>query len=148
MKIIRVVLAIALVAAAVVLFGEPSGATSERTDANCANGFVGLSYDADYEYRVQHLRDGNIFAGYQNTFHTRLAAGTDSPFTFVAYGDTRGPRDSVQPGPNHQLVVEAMLAKINELSAPPIPCASCSIAAMPCSTARKPRCSTSDSYHS
>lgn len=42
-------------------------------------------------------------------------------FSFIAYGDTRGPRDATQPGPNHQLVVEAMLAKIKELSGGPDP---------------------------
>jgi hypothetical protein len=42
-------------------------------------------------------------------------------FSFIAYGDTRGPRDATQPGPNHQIVVDAMLAKIKELSAGPDP---------------------------
>jgi hypothetical protein len=42
-------------------------------------------------------------------------------FSFVVYGDTRGPRDSLMPGPNHQLVVHAMVAKIKELSSGPDP---------------------------
>jgi len=48
----------------------------------------GLSYDTDYEYRVTHLRADEIVETYQETFHTRLPAGDDAPFTFAAYGDS------------------------------------------------------------
>jgi hypothetical protein len=49
----------------------------------------GLEYDADYEYRVRHLReDGALVNTYQYPFHTRLPAGSDKPFTFSAYGDS------------------------------------------------------------
>ena len=48
----------------------------------------GLAYDTGYEYRVRHLRGGNILTTYQAPFDTRLAAGDAQPFTFVAYGDS------------------------------------------------------------
>ena len=48
----------------------------------------GLAWDANYEYRVLHLRAGEVLATYQHSFHTRLAAGDDKPFDFVAYGDS------------------------------------------------------------
>ena len=47
------------------------------------------SYDTDYEYRVTHLRAGEIVDTYQETFRTRLPAGDDAPFTFAAYGDSQ-----------------------------------------------------------
>ncbi len=59
--------------------------------SNRVNRFVdvtGLNYDADYEYRVRHLRDGSVVNDYQATFHTRLPTGSSQPFTFVAYGDS------------------------------------------------------------
>src|SRR6185295_7984603 len=49
---------------------------------------TGLDYDANYDYRVRHLRDGSLVKDYQSTFHTRLPAGSSQPFTFVAYGDS------------------------------------------------------------
>lgn len=45
MRIIRIVMAVVTVAAAVLLWDNPGAATTERTDASCANGFVGLTYD-------------------------------------------------------------------------------------------------------
>jgi peptidoglycan/xylan/chitin deacetylase (PgdA/CDA1 family) len=45
MRIIRIVVAIATVVAAVLLSGNPASGTSDRVEANCANGFVGLTYD-------------------------------------------------------------------------------------------------------
>lgn len=47
-----------------------------------------LFYDTDYEYRVEHLRNAQIVTAYQQTFHTRLFAGTPEAFSFVAYGDS------------------------------------------------------------
>jgi len=49
---------------------------------------TGLAWDADYEYRVRHLRAADIVTTYQHAFHTRLAAGDDASFSFVAYGDS------------------------------------------------------------
>ena len=49
---------------------------------------TGLGWDADYEYRVRHLRSVDVVATYQQAFHTRLAAGDDTAFSFVAYGDS------------------------------------------------------------
>lgn len=49
---------------------------------------TGLAWNADYEYRVQHLRNGGVFATYSHAFHTRLAAGDASNFSFAAYGDS------------------------------------------------------------
>ncbi len=49
-----------------------------------------LDYDADYEYRVTHLRVGDAIATYESTFRTRLAAGDDKAFKFAAYGDSAG----------------------------------------------------------
>lgn len=45
MKILRIVVSLVLVAAAALLPGNPAAATSDRTEANCGNGFVGLTYD-------------------------------------------------------------------------------------------------------
>ncbi|MFL5562728.1 MAG: metallophosphoesterase family protein [Gemmatimonadaceae bacterium] len=42
-------------------------------------------------------------------------------FTFIAYGDTRGRHDGQQLQAEHQLVVEAMLAKIKALASGPDP---------------------------
>lgn len=47
-----------------------------------------LNFDDDYDYQITHLRGGNPIAIYQNTFHTRLAAGDNQNFSFVAYGDS------------------------------------------------------------
>ena len=49
---------------------------------------TGLNWDSDYEYRVRHLRADVIAGEYQSTFHTRLAAGDPSSFSFAAYGDS------------------------------------------------------------
>ncbi len=49
---------------------------------------AGLDYAADYEYRVQHLRDDRLLNTWQSTFRTRLASSDDTPFSFVAYGDS------------------------------------------------------------
>ncbi len=48
----------------------------------------GLDYAADYEYRVRHLRGGNILQTFQDTFRTRLPAGDVTPFSFAGYGDS------------------------------------------------------------
>lgn len=48
----------------------------------------GLDFDADYQYRVTHLRAGEQVGVYQDTFRTRLPAGDPRPFTFAAYGDS------------------------------------------------------------
>ncbi len=48
----------------------------------------GLFYDTDYEYRVEHWRDSSVLASYQQSFHTRLVAGSPEAFSFVAYGDS------------------------------------------------------------
>jgi len=53
-----------------------------------ANPITGLNWDADYEYRVRHLRAGVLAAAYQHTFHTRLPAGDPTSFAFAAYGDS------------------------------------------------------------
>lgn len=50
----------------------------------------GLAYNADYEYRVRQFRDGIPIAVWQNRFHTRLAAGDATGFSFAAYGDAAG----------------------------------------------------------
>lgn len=55
---------------------------------------TGLSYNTDYEYRVEHHRGMSVVDTYQATFHTRLAAGSTAPFTFTAYGDS-----AYGPGP-------------------------------------------------
>ena len=49
---------------------------------------TGLDFDADYQYRVQHLRGGSVIDTYQNSFHTRLPPGDATPFSFAAYGDS------------------------------------------------------------
>ena len=51
---------------------------------------AGLTYDTDYEYRVIHDRAGVPLATFQETFRTRLPAGDNTDFTFVAYGDSAG----------------------------------------------------------
>jgi len=48
----------------------------------------GLAYDDDFDYRITHLRGGSPIATYQNTFHTRLAAGDLTSFSFATYGDS------------------------------------------------------------
>ncbi|MES3030876.1 MAG: DUF2341 domain-containing protein [Patescibacteria group bacterium] len=47
-----------------------------------------LMYDTDYDYRVLHIRDASTLATYSATYHTRLRAGDQSSYTFVAYGDS------------------------------------------------------------
>ena len=47
-----------------------------------------LGHDQAFEYRVRHLRAGNILATYESGFQTRLSAGDNAPFQFVAYGDS------------------------------------------------------------
>ncbi len=49
---------------------------------------TGLDYDSNYEYRVQHFRNGSLINTYQDSFETRLPAGDQTPFTFAAYGDS------------------------------------------------------------
>lgn len=49
---------------------------------------TGLAWNADHEYRVQHLRAADVVVTYQHSFRTRLAAGDDASFSFVAYGDS------------------------------------------------------------
>jgi choice-of-anchor B domain-containing protein len=49
---------------------------------------TGLSFDTQFEYRVQHLRDGMPVNVYQAVFRTRLPAGATDAFSFVAYGDS------------------------------------------------------------
>lgn len=49
---------------------------------------TGLDYDTDYFYTVRHMRNGALLASYSATYHTRLEAGDNSPFTFIAYGDS------------------------------------------------------------
>ncbi|MCA9211902.1 MAG: metallophosphoesterase family protein [Planctomycetales bacterium] len=48
----------------------------------------GLQWNTDYEYRVDHLRAGNIVETFANQFHTRLQHGDSKPFSFGAYGDS------------------------------------------------------------
>jgi hypothetical protein len=49
---------------------------------------TGLAWNSDYEYRVRHLRGDVVVEQYQHEFRTRLAAGDESNFSFVAYGDS------------------------------------------------------------
>ena len=49
---------------------------------------TGLSYDTDYEYRVRHFSANVVVAEFHSTFHTRLAAGDPTTFSFAAYGDS------------------------------------------------------------
>ncbi len=49
---------------------------------------TGLSWNANYEYRVRHSQADVIVGQYQSTFRTRLQAGDITPFTFAAYGDS------------------------------------------------------------
>jgi Ca2+-binding RTX toxin-like protein len=49
---------------------------------------TGLAFDSSYEYRVTHTRGGQVVDTYQHTFRTRLPAGSTSPLSFVAYGDS------------------------------------------------------------
>ncbi len=68
-----------------------SSSTINTGVSSRVNRFVdvtGLDYDADYEYRVRHMRDGSVVKDYQAPFHTRLPKGSTKPFTFVAYGDS------------------------------------------------------------
>ncbi len=55
---------------------------------NHSTTITGLDYSAEYEYRVQHFRNGSLVNTYQNEFETRLAAGDKTPFVFTAYGDS------------------------------------------------------------
>lgn len=52
---------------------------------------TGLGWNSSYEYRVQQLRGGEVVAEYGHEFRTRLRAGDDTPFSFVAYGDSASP---------------------------------------------------------
>ncbi len=47
-----------------------------------------LEWSTDYQYRVHHLRAGEIIETFQNQFRTRLRAGDQSAFSFAAYGDS------------------------------------------------------------
>ncbi len=49
---------------------------------------LGLDFDAGYEYRVQHVRDGVILATYGSAFRTRLPEASNRSFSFAAYGDS------------------------------------------------------------
>lgn len=49
---------------------------------------LGLLYDTDYEYRVEHLRDEVVLDTYEAAFRTRLAPGATETFVFTAYGDS------------------------------------------------------------
>ena len=49
------------------------------------------------------------------------ATARETRFSFIAYGDTRGPRDAVEPGPGHTQVVEAMLETIKQMQGGPDP---------------------------
>jgi len=49
---------------------------------------TGLNYNSNYEYRVQHLRAGQLVDTYQASFKTRLPAGDNTAFSFAAYGDS------------------------------------------------------------
>ena len=49
---------------------------------------TGLSYNANYEYRVTHTRGGNTVMTYQDAFKTRLVPGDNTLFSFAAYGDS------------------------------------------------------------
>ncbi len=49
---------------------------------------TGLNWNSDYEYRVRHHEADVIVGQYASAFRTRLLAGDDTPFTFVAYGDS------------------------------------------------------------
>ncbi len=48
----------------------------------------GLEFDKEYDYKVDHIRDGKILKSYLGKYRTRIAAGNPTPFTFVAYGDS------------------------------------------------------------
>jgi hypothetical protein len=49
---------------------------------------TGLQYDTDYDYRVLHIRNGSTLATYTATYHTRIAPGSTTSFTFATYGDS------------------------------------------------------------
>jgi hypothetical protein len=49
------------------------------------------------------------------------ATAAIAKFSFIAYGDTRGRHDGVQPESEHQLVVESMLRTIQQAAAGPDP---------------------------
>jgi len=68
---------------------------------------TGLDWNADYEYRVRHLRAGGLVAEYAHDFRTRLAAGDATPFSFVAYGD------SASPSPTGFRAVQARINQID-----------------------------------
>ncbi|MCA9248916.1 MAG: DNRLRE domain-containing protein, partial [Planctomycetales bacterium] len=53
-----------------------------------SSSIVGLEWNTEYDYRVRHWRADVIAAEYHSTFRTRLQAGDDTPFQFVAYGDS------------------------------------------------------------
>jgi hypothetical protein len=66
-----------------------------------------LDFDANYEYRVRHLRSGVRIGDYQDTFHTRHAPSDSDPFSFAAYGDSAG-LDTVQNFRNVQSRINAI----------------------------------------
>ncbi len=47
-----------------------------------------LNWNSDYVYRVRHLHGDFIGQEYTSGFHTRLAAGDASSFSFATYGDS------------------------------------------------------------
>ncbi len=67
--------------------GEPMGLGFDNRHTHRAV-LLGLSYGADYEYELRHLLGEKILASHSGTFRTRLAPGDDTPFSFVAYGDS------------------------------------------------------------
>lgn len=52
----------------------------------------GLRFDSDYEYRVERRVAGSVVEQWQREFHTRLAPGDSSSFSFMTYGDTADSR--------------------------------------------------------
>jgi hypothetical protein len=70
----------------------------------------GLDFDQDYEYRVEHSRDGKIVKSYTGVYHTRITSGDDAPFTFVAFTNTEWKKKIASTRPNFAL----MLAEGND----------------------------------
>jgi hypothetical protein len=56
-----------------------------------------------------------------NPLPAEAASAGVTRFSFIAYGDTRGRRDGIDPQYEHSLVVDAMLAAINRLKSGPDP---------------------------
>ncbi|MFC1759354.1 metallophosphoesterase [Planctomycetota bacterium] len=58
--------------------------------------FTRLEWNQRYEYRVQHLRSGEVVDEYEAGFKTRLESGDPTPFTFAAYGDSAVPGEPLE----------------------------------------------------